>query len=177
MGDVIELRAGRPALDEETRERMRRFLKDELTWAEVEGVTLQQAREIARIACELAARGRIADARIVFEGLVAINPRDSATQAALGTVYQRLSRLADARACYDRALELNQGNVVALANRGELRLREGDPAGLEDLAWAVKLDAEGATAAARRARGLLSVLARKAREVENEDPKGARQAH
>ena len=159
MGKVIKLQAGK-ALDEESRARVRRFLENELTWAEVEGMTAAQARQISRIGCELAAAGRLNDARIVFEGLVAGNPKDSSAQAALGTVYQRLQRKAEALDCFDQAIAACPANVVALAYRGELRLRGGDAAGLEDLARAVEVDRTGASAAGRRARTLLAVLAK-----------------
>ncbi|MBI5546892.1 MAG: tetratricopeptide repeat protein [Deltaproteobacteria bacterium] len=160
MGKVIKLNASRPAVDEETRMKMRRFLENELTWAEVEGMTASQARQISRIGCDLAARGRLNDARIIFEGLVAGNPKDTSALAALGAVYQRLQRRAEALECFDKAVALFPANIIALANRGELRLRGGDAGGIEDLARAVEVDAKGVSAAGRRARTLLAALAR-----------------
>jgi Flp pilus assembly protein TadD len=159
MGKVIKMQPP-TVLDDAMRSRMRCFLENEMTWAEVEGMTAAQAHHIAKIGCDLAARGRLDDARIIFEGLVAGNPKDSSAQAALGTVYQRLQRRVDARACFDRALALFPDNVVALANRGELRLRGGDAGGVEDLARAIEVDSKGASAAARRARCLVTALAK-----------------
>lgn len=158
MGKVIKLQSG--PLDEPTRDKMRRFLENELTWAEVEGMTADQARQIRRIGCELAARGRHQDARIIFEGLVAGNPRDVSALSALGAVYLRLGRKDEARRSFEEALALFPNNVVALAHRGELRLRAGDGGGLHDLARAVELDAKGVSAAGRRARVLLGALAK-----------------
>ena len=160
MGKVIKLESGRAALDEGTRERMRRFVENELTWAEVEGMTTQQAAQISRIGCDLAAAGRLNDARIIFEGLVAGNPKDTAAHSALGTVYARLQRKPEAIGCFDKALALFDKNVIALANRGELRLRSGDVGGLQDLARAVEVDARGVSAAGRRARILLAAMAK-----------------
>ena len=147
-------------VEETLRQRMRRFIHGELTLAEAEGMTWEQAQEIGKIGCELASCGRLEDARTIFEGLVAGNPKDTSAQAALGTVYQKLRRLDDALECYDAALSLFADNVVALANRGELRLRRGDKAGLADLARAVQLDPDGTSAAARRSRSILQALAR-----------------
>ena len=158
MGKVIKLESAK--MDDATRAKVKRYLDHELTWAEVEGMTAAQAGQIARIGCDLASRGRLNDARIIFEGLVAGNPKDTSAQAALGTVYQKLSRNAEARECYDRAIEIFAQNVVALGNRGELRLRAGDAGGIEDLARAVQVDAAGISAAGRRARALLTAVAK-----------------
>lgn len=146
-------------LEPEASARLVRYARGELTWAEVEGITFQQAMEMARTGCELAALGRLSDAQIIFEGLVAMNPKDSSSHAALGNVYQKQNRIDDALACYDRAIELFEGNVVALSARGELRLRRGDKGGLKDLALAAKIDTRGVTAAGRRAAGLIAALA------------------
>lgn len=159
MGKVIKLESSR-ALDEGTRDRMRKFLENEMTWAEVEGMTAEQAGRISRIGCELAAAGRLNDARIIFEGLVAGNPKDHSAVSALGTVYAKLQRKAEAIDCFDKALAIFDKNVVALSNRGELRLRGGDAGGLEDLAKAVEVDDRGMSAAGRRARTLLTALAK-----------------
>lgn len=162
MGKVIKMQTARAQIDDQTRDRMRRFMNDELTWAEVEGMTFEQAQKIAEVGCDLAARGRLNDARIIFEGLVAGNPKDTSAQAALGTVYERLNRRDEALACYDRALALFEGNVVALASRGELRLKRGDQGGFDDLVRAVQLDEAGRSAAGRRARRLLTAIAQRA---------------
>jgi Flp pilus assembly protein TadD len=134
------------------------LIRGSRTLAQIEGMTYEQAREIAEIGCGLARRGRIEDARVVFEGLVAGNPFDTSAQAALGTVYQRLGRVEDAMVCYDKAIDLFEENVVALANRGELRLRQGDHRGLSDLGKAVQVDANGISAAGRRARAVLKAF-------------------
>ncbi len=130
----------------------------ETTWAEVEGLTFEDAKAIAQIGCDLAAGGRLDEARIVFEGLVAMNPRDSAAHAALGTVYQKLGRIEQALAQYTAALSGDAANPVALANRGELRLKAGDRLGADDLAQAVAADPHGETSAGRRARGLVKAI-------------------
>ncbi|MFN7130688.1 MAG: tetratricopeptide repeat protein [Myxococcales bacterium] len=145
-------------------ERLMRFARGELTWAEVEGITFQQAMQMARTGCELAARGRLDEARIIFEGLVAMNPKDTSSHAALGNVYQKLGRIDDALASYDRAIALFDRNVVALASRGEIRLRRGDRAGYTDLLRAAELDPKGSTAAGRRALALVEAAAAAAKK-------------
>ena len=149
-------------LDPQTRAKLRAWARDEITWAEVEGLTFERARSIARIGCDLAAAGRLEEARIIFNGLLAMNPKDSGAAAALGTVLHKLGRPDEARRAYDDALAADPKNPVALGNRGELRLALGDGKGLDDLIAAVRADPELKTAAARRARAVLkAALARR----------------
>ncbi len=135
------------------------WMAGEKTWAQLEGFTAAEAREIAERACALAEAGRLDESRRLFEGLVEMNPYDSSNWSALGTVYQRLDLEAEAREAYDNALVLDERNPVAYGNRGELRLKQGDADGVDDLELAVRWDSEGKTAAARRARAILNALA------------------
>jgi Flp pilus assembly protein TadD len=137
---------------------LRALASGALTLAELEGMTQAQAEEIAGHGVSLADAGRLEEARVVFEGLTASNLRDSAAWGALGTVYQKLGRMEDALAAYDTCVQLDPENPVALVNRGELRLRRGDAAGLEDVARALHADREGRTSAGRRALGLMKAL-------------------
>ena len=151
--------------DTDMKSKLKAFARGEMTWAEVEGMTFEEAKAIAAVGCDLAAAGRLDDARIIFEGLVAGNPKDSAARAALGTVYQKLGRTADAITEYTAALDQDAKNPVALANRGELRLKAGDRAGFQDLAKAVEADPYGETAAGRRAKGLVKAITMAAVQV------------
>lgn len=145
-------------LSPEFKQNVVRWAKGEVTWAEVEGFTYEQATQFARTACELAERGQLKKAAAIFEGLVAMNPKDHASRAALGTVYQKMGRIDDARVEYERAIETDPKDVVALSNRGELRLRQGDAGGLDDLRRAIEADPAFDTASARRAKALATAV-------------------
>ncbi|HMK72285.1 MAG TPA: tetratricopeptide repeat protein, partial [Myxococcaceae bacterium] len=121
-----------------TEELVRAWARGEATWAEVEGIGAAEAAAIARVGVELAAAGRLGEARVVFEGLVELNPHDAGAHAALGTVYQRLGRNDDALAAYGAALVVDPRQPVALGNRGELLLRLGRSEGFADIAAAVE---------------------------------------
>lgn len=135
------------------------YAQGKVTWAEANGVTFEEARAIAQIGCDLAAEGRLPEARALFEGLVEMNPRDAGSRAALGTVYQKLGLLDEAVAEYSAAIGLDPAQPVALANRGEIRLQQQDQGGLEDLIAAAKADPGGVTTAGRRARALVEAIA------------------
>lgn len=128
------------------------------TLAEITGMTSKDAAELARRGEALADDGNLESARVIFEGLVACNPRDVGAQAALGTLYEKLGRRQLAMDCFDAALALDPHHPVARLGRGELRLRIGDRLGLEDLHVAASSDPTGRSVAGRRAAALLEVL-------------------
>jgi len=127
--------------------------------AELVGFSFEEAKAVGEIGCDLAAVGRLDEARLVFEGMIAMNAQDAAAHAALGTVYQKQGRLKDAMDEYSTALGVDPTQPIALANRGELRMRQGDRGGMEDLKSAVRNDPTGITTGGRRARALLSAIA------------------
>jgi Flp pilus assembly protein TadD len=149
---------GNPREAQELKSRLRAFSRGEMTWAEVEGMTFEEAKAIAQVGCELAAANKLEEAKTIFEGLVAGNPKDSAAHAALGTVYQKLGRVDEAVTEYTESLALDPHNPVALTNRGELLLKAGDRSGFTDLASAVNADPHGETSAGRRAKGLVKAI-------------------
>ncbi|MHB8878790.1 MAG: tetratricopeptide repeat protein [Myxococcaceae bacterium] len=158
MGRIIKHEGSDEKTQAELKTKLKSFARGETTWAEVEGMTWEEAKAIAQVGCDLATAGRLEEARIIFEGLVAGNPKDSASRAALGTVYQKLGRLDEAIAEYTAAIDQDPRNPVALANRGELRLKGGDRGGFSDIANAVDADPHGETSAGRRAKGLVKAI-------------------
>jgi tetratricopeptide (TPR) repeat protein len=109
----------------------------EPTLAEEIGLTLEEARAIAQVACDAAEAGDLEGSKVVLESLVALNPRDRAVYAALGTVYQKLDLLPEAEAAYTAAITGGEHRMARI-NRAELRLKRGDQGGLEDLESLVK---------------------------------------
>ncbi len=85
-------------------------------------------------------------------------------------MYQKLGRLQDAITEYSAALERDPRNPVALVNRGELYLRQGQRQGFTDVANAVEADPHGETVAGRRARALVKAITLVAVEKMKGDP-------
>lgn len=141
---------------------------ERITLAQATGITAEQAEVIATMGCDLASSGQLNDARVVFEGLVALNPLDASAHAALGTIYQKLGRLDEARASYDACIKLHPRHPIALANRGELRVLAQDSEGWLDLAKAIEADPEKTTAASRRAQALIEAVAAKQKQKQNQ---------
>lgn len=133
----------------------------EQTLAEMVGLRFEDARAIAQVACDKAESGDLEGGREILELLVELNPKDSAMQFALGTIYQKLGMKDLAERCYSAAIE-RSNHAFALVNRGELRVRRGDAGGREDLAKVLALDPKLQSIPGQRARVLLQVFGQSA---------------
>lgn len=127
------------------------------TLAETVGLTFAQARDLAERGCALAADGQLDEAAELFEGLLLLNPKDSANWAALGTVYQKQGQLPDAELAYGRSLALDGDNVIALANLGELQVKRGVASGHALVKRAAAVDQRCESGAGKRAKAMLMV--------------------
>jgi tetratricopeptide (TPR) repeat protein len=108
----------------------------------------------------LYARGRLDEAQVVFESIVAKEPEEAFAYTMLGAIYLAQDDDARALALFDAALGIEEGDLAALVGRGEIRLRRGQPqTALQDLERAIALDPSGRDPFSERARAL-SVLAR-----------------
>jgi tetratricopeptide (TPR) repeat protein len=118
-----------------------RYLCGERTWAELVGFTAEQAQLVAEhgVACMQA--GKLPEAVVVFDGLLAFNPRDAFAHAARGALYEHAGDDPAALVHYGAALELAPDYLPPRLARAEALLRLGH----RDLARA-DLDAAAAHA-------------------------------
>jgi tetratricopeptide (TPR) repeat protein len=138
-----------------TLERFEKFIIGEMTWAQLNGMTMDEAYHIAEYGYSLFSQGRYHDAKTIFDALVIANPYDAYFHTMLGAVYQQLDMLEEAELEYSTAVELDVENLQAWVNRGELRLNRGDiKQALEDLGQAINLDPTGEQEAGSRALAL-----------------------
>lgn len=99
--------------------------------------------EMAALGHELFSRGKVHEARVVFEGLVVANPKDSFAQTMLGTVHLALQDLDRALECFEAALKVDPNDVAALVYRGEIRLnRKKTRAAADDFTRAMQVGAD-----------------------------------
>ncbi len=132
-----------------------KFLMGEITWAQLQGITMEEAYAIAEFGYGLYKEGKFHDALKIFEGLVLCNPYDSYFHNMLGAVYQQLDMRDEALESYTHAIDFDHANLPAWVNRAELLLSNGDfERALDDLNEAVRLDQEGKNPASLRARAL-----------------------
>lgn len=91
---------------------------------------------------ELFESGRVNEARVVFEGLIAAGHHDAFCYTMLGTVSLALKDFDRALELFDEALERDPHDLAALVYRGELRLKRKKAAkAVKDFELAVKLGA------------------------------------
>jgi tetratricopeptide (TPR) repeat protein len=135
------------------------FLQGRITLGDLEGITKQEQYQMAEIGHGYLSQAKLTEARTVFEGLLALDPYDAYFNMALGSIAQQEHRNADALRFYDRALEINPFSPTAYANRGELRVMQGElQTGVEDLVKALELDPKMKEPATERARATILVL-------------------
>ncbi len=154
-----------------------KFMMGEITWAELQGITVGEAYNIAEYGYALYQEGRFHDARTVFEGLVICNPYDSYFHNMLGATYQQLDMKDEAVEQFSFAIEMDAENLHAYINRAELLLKNGEfERALTDLKRAVALDPEGKDPAGLRARALAVAAANALdalRDIMNDSQKAA----
>jgi tetratricopeptide (TPR) repeat protein len=135
------------------------------TFGEILGINAGQAYNLAQLGYRLLQEGQLDDARVMFQGLVTLNPKDPYMHLALGSVHHRAGRVEDAIKEYSKAIELDAKLTNAYANRGELYLATQQPEkGLGDLKKALELDPKGQDPSTMRARAIIATTAQKLKE-------------
>lgn len=110
-----------------------RFVRGEITLAQLEGRSRDELLDHAEAGYAAFQAGDMASARAVFEGLVSYNPYEAYFHTALGAVYQRTGRVDEALRQYELALKFHPHDTAALANGGEVLLGLGRRAEASEL--------------------------------------------
>ena len=156
-----------------TQENLEKFIMGEITWAELEGMSMEEAYAIADLGYTLFEQGRYDDSQTVFEGLVIGNPYDAYFHTMLGAIYAKKNMHEEAAEEYSIAIELDPKNISALVNRGELLLQHGEfEYAMEDLKKAIDLDPKAENPSGIRARALAAATAAIIKEVMEKKGKG-----
>lgn len=116
------------------------------------------ADEVATLAAsaqQSAQAGRLDEARMLLEGLIALEPQVAFLHTTLGCVLVRMGREEEALKAFDEALRLDATDVAAHTHAGELRLERAESErALKHFDEAIAQDPEGRNAFANRARTL-----------------------
>jgi tetratricopeptide (TPR) repeat protein len=148
-------------------ENIEKFIMGDITWAQLQGITMEQAYNIAEYGYALFQESRYHDARVVFEGLVICNPYDAYFHNMLGAIYQQLDMKEEALEEYTSSIELDNEHLHAYVNRAELLLQSGQfEKAVNDLQRAVELDPNGKQPAGLRARALAKATSQAMAEVQ-----------
>ena len=132
-----------------------KFAAGEITWAELTGLTMQDAYSFAQVAYNCFEQGKYDQAQTIVEGLVISNPYDAYFHSLLGSIYGRKGMHEEAQEEYSIAIELNAKDLPAHVNRAEILLQRGEiEKALMDLKKAIELDPKGEQPFGVRARAL-----------------------
>ncbi|MFT3838005.1 MAG: tetratricopeptide repeat protein [Myxococcaceae bacterium] len=124
--------------------------------------TNEQALDMAMMGHQLFEAGRIDEARVIFEGLVATHAKDAFPYTMLGTIYLAQGELDRASKLFSAALVLDPADSAAAVYKAEIRLHRGNSrSAVATLVRVAKGDK--ADPFVRRARKLLKLLEPKAK--------------
>lgn len=138
-----------------TPERVAAWVRGELTLAELSAVSGPEMLEMAVVGYAMYEQGRYEQARVIFSGLCALDPKEGYYRTALGAAYLALDELKRAEQAFNAAIALNAREIASYVNRGEVFLRQGkllDAA--KDFKRAVELDPYSRDPITQRARVL-----------------------
>ena len=131
----------------------------QITLKELEGYTDDELYAIAHTAYFFLMQGKNEDARILFEGLVAIDPRNDYYFRALGVIFHKLGDIEKAIKQFGYAIRVAPRGPAAYVNRAEVFIAtDRAPEAEKDLRRALELMGTRDVALARKARALLRNL-------------------
>ena len=134
----------------------------QVTLKELKGYTDDELFAIAHTAYFFLLQGKNQEARTLFEGLVAIDPRNDYYYRALGVIFHKLGDEERAIRQFGYALQVNSRSAVAYLNRSEVYISQSDYASaVPDLEKAVACVGPKDTQLARKAKALLAMARKK----------------
>ncbi len=126
-----------------TPERVEKWIKGEINLQQLTAITGPEMLQMAIIGFRMYEQGRYNEAKVIFQGLVSLDPKESYFLTALGAVYLAEDDLDEAKSFLDRSIAVNPKELAAFVNRGEVHLRLGKILeAAQDFMQAVELDPE-----------------------------------
>lgn len=149
-------------LEREPGKAVQSWARGEATLQQLKGYSEDELYFIAQQGYTLFLNGKVKDAQVIFEGLVAVDPRNDYYYRALGVVYHRLGDAERALRQFNHAITVAPKSPAAYVNRAEVHISRRDFAqALEDLAAAVRVSPDLSAPIARKALALQSLLRRR----------------
>jgi len=127
---------------------------------QIVGITPEELHAIATQGYLLFLQGKTEPARVIFEGLVAIDPRNAYYYRALGAIYWRLKDGQKALKQFTYAIRVSPRDVASYVNRAEVYVSQRQfAAARQDLLQALNHANDQETALMRKARAMLRMIA------------------
>src|SRR3954465_13445001 len=106
-------------------ERVEKWLRGEITLQELNAISGPEMLEMAVIGFSMYEQGRYEEAKVIFQGLCTLDPKEGYYRTALGAVYLAQEDLDNALIMFNAAIGLNDKEIASFVNRGEVYLRQG----------------------------------------------------
>ncbi|MCC7384748.1 MAG: tetratricopeptide repeat protein [Deltaproteobacteria bacterium] len=143
---------------------VKRWARGEATLQELKGYDAEELYFISQQGYTLFLNGKFQDAQTIFEGLVAIDPRNDYYYRALGVVYHRRGDAERALKQFSNALKVSPRSSSAYVNRAEVHISRRDyEQALDDLDKALRVAANPDEPVVRKARALRTLIQRRRR--------------
>lgn len=141
---------------------VRKWAKGESTLQELKGYAPEELYAIATHGYTLFLNGKVKDAQVIFEGLVAIDPRNDYYYRALGVAYHRQGDAERAIRQFTHAVTVAPKSPAGYVNRAEVHISRRDTErALADLDKAVQVARDLRDPVAKKAMALRSLLRRR----------------
>lgn len=138
---------------------IQRWLKGEIKSQELFALSPEVMHALAEHGYMLYEQGKYRTAKVIFEGLAAIDNNNFNFHKMLGSIYQIECLWDAAYYRYTLALKGDPYDIYTLTNRGEVLLQLGkNKEATDDLKQAIQLDIHHTNPAAKRARVLVANL-------------------
>lgn len=149
------------ALEGDPRGAVQRWAKGEATLQELKGYSHEELYAIAQHAYTIFLNGKIRDAQVIFEGLVAIDPRNDYYYRALGVMYHRQGDAERAIRQFTHAVTVAPRLPTAYVNRAEVHISRRDYSkALTDLDYAIRVASDPSSAISKKAIALRGLIRR-----------------
>lgn len=150
-------------------ERVEKWLRGEITLQELSAISGPEMLEMAVIGFSMYEQGKYDQAKVVFTGLCALDPKEGYYRTALGAVYLAQDDLEMAEQALTDAISLNDKEIASYVNRGEVYLRKGKILeAAQDFKKAVDLDPMNKDPLSARARLLAAAAVETLRNAQKE---------
>jgi tetratricopeptide (TPR) repeat protein len=150
-------------------ERVEKWLRGEITLQELSAISGPEMLEMAVIGFSMYEQGKYDQAKVVFTGLCALDPKEGYYRTALGAVYLAQDDLEMAEQALTDAIKLNDKEIASYVNRGEVYLRKGKILeAAQDFKKAVDLDPMNKDPLSARARLLAAAAVETLRNAQKE---------
>jgi len=137
------------------------FLNDEVSIAELKGISKEKLFLLAEAGYVKFKHGRVDEAEKIYQALILLDHRNSYYHSVMGAIHQKKDRPVEAILEYSRALNIDKDDLSCFVNRGEIYLRHRNfRKAAEDFRQAIVMDVSGRDMWANRARSLVIALKR-----------------